>query len=292
MSKKKLQQREQNYAARFARVLEHIDRRLGETLSVRALSRVAHFSEFHFHRQFTFYVGLTPARYIQLTRLRRAAERHAFNPLESVTRIALDSGFAHAESFSRAFKESCGQSPSVFRRSPDWVSWNNAFKPFPFIKSTAMHVRIITTENVKVATLEHRASPAQLDDSVQRFIAWRKSSGLSPIATSQTFGIAYDDPTAVAPADFRFDICGSILAPVPENSYGIINKVIPGGRCAVVRHEGSPEHIASSVYYLYRQWLPASGEALRGFPIYFRYLNLKPETPDHELLTDVHLPLK
>src|SRR5580693_989914 len=129
MSKKKLQQREQNYAARFARVLEHIDRRLGETLSVRALSRVAHFSEFHFHRQFSFYVGLTPARYIQLARLRRAGHRLAFNPLESVTRIALDCGFAHAESFSRAFKETFGQSPSAFRKHPDWLTWNHAFKP-------------------------------------------------------------------------------------------------------------------------------------------------------------------
>jgi AraC family transcriptional regulator len=127
---------------------------------------------------------------------------------------------------------------------------------------------------------------------VQRFIAWRKQSGLSPIASSQTYGIAYDDPKSVAPSEFRFDICGSVLVPVPANDYGIINKTIPGGRCAVVRHTGSLDHIASSVYYLYREWLPKSGEELRGFPIYFQYLNLKSDTPEHELLTDVHLPLK
>ena len=71
-----------------------------------------------------------------------------------------------------------------------------------------------------------------------------------------------------------------------------MTKIIPGGRCAVVRHEGSPDHIAGSVYHLYRNWLPHSGEELREFPVYFHYLNLRVNTPDHELLTDVHLPLK
>lgn len=288
----KKQLRETHYAARFERVLEYIESRLHETLSLRALSRVAHFSEFHFHRQFACYVGLTPARYIQLVRLRRAGRRLAFNPLESITRIALDSGFSHAESFSRAFKETFGQSPSAFRKNPDWRTWHSTFKPVYFTESTSMQVRIITTPTIKVATLEHRADPASLDDSVQCFIAWRKRTGLSPIASSQTYGIAYDDPKAVAPADFRFDICGSVDTPVQANEYGIINKVIPGGRCAVVRHEGSPDKIASSVYYLYRQWLPTSGEELRAFPVYFHYLNLKRDTPEDELLTDVHLPLK
>ena len=285
-------QREQAYAERFARVLEFIDRHLGEALPLRRLSRLSCFSEFHFHRQFSSYVGLSPARYIQLARLRRASYRLAFNTLEPITHIALESGFEHAESFSRAFKNAFGQSPSAFRKGPDWVAWSAPFEHISINESQTMHVRIITVPAIRVATLEHRAAPARLEDSVQRFIAWRKRSGLSPIASSKTYGIAYDDPQSVAPAEFRFDICGSVLAPVPANDYGIINKSIPGGRCAVVRHTGSLDHIACSVYYLYREWLPKSGEELRGFPIYFQYLNLKSDTPEHELLTDVHLPLK
>lgn len=68
--------------------------------------------------------------------------------------------------------------------------------------------------------------------------------------------------------------------------------MIPGGRCAVVRHHGSHERIAESIYPLYREWLPQSGEELRDFPLFFHYLNLIPEVEEHELVTDIYLPLK
>ena len=105
--------REQAYAQRFSQVLDFIDRHLDEPLSVERLSRVAHFSKFHFHRQFSNYVGITPNRYVQLARLRRASYRLAFNPLERITDIAMEGGFERSESFSRAFKGAFGQSPKT-----------------------------------------------------------------------------------------------------------------------------------------------------------------------------------
>ncbi|MDK3166032.1 GyrI-like domain-containing protein [Aeromonas caviae] len=42
---------------------------------------------------------------------------------------------------------------------------------------------------------------------------------------------------------------------------------------------------------LYRDWLPASGEELRDFPLFFHYHNFVHEVPTHELVTDIYLPL-
>ena len=155
-----------------------------------------------------------------------------------------------------------------------------------------MDVKIVNFEETKVAALEHRGPPEQVDHSATTFIAWRKESGLSPVKTSNTYGVAYDDPDAVEPEAFRFDICGATTAEVPANLQGVVNKVIPGGRCAVARHHGSHDRIGESAYYLYRQWLPGSGEELRDFPLFFHYLNFKPETAEQELITDIYLPLK
>src|SRR5271157_1048627 len=155
-----------------------------------------------------------------------------------------------------------------------------------------MDVKIVNFEEIRVAALEHRGAPEQVDNSVRTFIAWRKESKLSPVKTSKTYGIAYDNPDTAEPEDFRFNICGSVTAEVPANPQRVVNKVIPGGRCAVIRHLGSHDRIGESATHLYREWLPGSGEELRDFPLFFHYLNLKSETREHELITDIYLPLK
>ncbi|POB00080.1 AraC family transcriptional regulator [Chromobacterium sinusclupearum] len=280
------------YARRFGTVLNYIERHLDQPLSVEQLSRVAHFSPFHFHRQFSAYLGVSVARYISLQRLRRASYWLAFQPQRAITAIALDCGFDNPESFSRAFRQALGQSPSEFRRRPDWAGWHARMTPPVSERMEEMEVKIVTVAPVMVAALEHQGPPERVNDSALRFIEWRKASGLSPIASSQTYGIAYDNPETVEPERFRFDICGSVAAPVPSNPQGVVTKQIPGGRCAVVRHQGSHHQLGESVWYLYRSWLPASGETPRDFPVYFHYLNLASDTPEHLLLTDVYLPLR
>jgi len=285
--------REQAYARRFRRVFDYIERHLQEDLSVECLCQVAHFSKFHFHRQFAKFCGVSVSRYIQLLRLKQASQQLVRQRQRKIIDIALDSGFETPESFSRAFKQLFGQTPTAFRCSPDWDTWGRQFCFKTPDRTDHMDVKIITTPTIKVAVLEHRASPAHLTDSILRFIEWRKSTTLSPVLTSQTFGIAYDDPETTEPDAFRFDICGSITADeVPANPQGVIQKEIPGGRCAVVRHLGSTDRIGESVYYLFRNWLPGSGEELRNFPVYFEYLNVSAEVPEADKETDVYLPLK
>ncbi len=127
--------------------------------------------------------------------------------------------------------------------------------------------------------------------SVQRFIAWRKSCGVSPVGTSRTFGIPYSDPETTAPDEFRIDICGSTLVKVPANDAGVVAKTIPGGRCAVVRHLGSTDAIGKTVHALYGEWLPESGESLRDFPCFFYYIERMPMVAEHDQVTDLYLPL-
>lgn len=155
-----------------------------------------------------------------------------------------------------------------------------------------MDVKIVDFAETNVALLEHRGAPERVLDSAMKFIEWRKSSGLSPVRTSRTFGIAWDDPATTEPQDFRFDICGEVAEAVPANPQGVKTGMIPAGRYAVVRHLGSHDRISDGAYYLYREWLPESGEELRDFPMFFHYLNLQPDVAEHELVTDIYLPLK
>lgn len=155
-----------------------------------------------------------------------------------------------------------------------------------------LNIEITRIEPTKVAALEHRGPPELLNDSINKFIEWRKATGLSPIASSKTFGIAYDDPATTDPAKFRFDICGEVQAIIAENDQGIINKIIPGGRCAKLRHIGPHRELDDKIRYLYSTWLPESGELPRDFPAFFQYVSLSSEAPEQDQITDVYLLLE
>jgi len=278
------------YDRRIKQVIAYICSHLQDDLSVERLSEVAGFSMFHFHRQFTASSGFTVAQFVRLTRLKRAAYQLAFDQKRSVIDIAFDAGFSAPESFSRAFKEAHGQTPSEFRRSPHWTSWANT--PLPaHTRSNSMNPELIQFEATRVAVLEHRGPPATLMSTVSRFIAWRKSCQDSPVASCRTLGIVYDDPRTTAPADFRFDVCGELKGALTSNDAGIVEKTIPSGRCAVVRHIGSTDAIGETVLALYAKWLPQSGEQLRHFPCFFHYIERMPQVQEHEQVTDVYLPL-
>ncbi|MHA3735502.1 AraC family transcriptional regulator [Pseudomonas sp. Eth.TT006] len=280
------------YTRRFNTVLAYIDAHLEDDLSVNTLSQVANFSVFHFHRQFSAFVGVPVSRYVQLMRLRRAAHRLAAQPRHSILDAAADAGFDSPEAFSRAFRRDFGLSPSAFRKQPNWQTWNAVFAIPHFSRSVIMQTRIIDFPAVRVAALEHCGAPGAVAQSVQKFIAWRMHSDQSPVASSRTFGIPYNNPDTTAPADFRFAICGEIDEAVAPNAFGVRDMLIPGGRCVVVRHVGSPDHIGETIYPIYRDWLPSSGEELRDHPLFFHYLSVYPETPQEQWQTDVYVPLQ
>ena len=154
-----------------------------------------------------------------------------------------------------------------------------------------MRVKIVNFTATKVAVLEHRGAPERVNESIRTFIAWRRENKLSP-AVSETYNILYDDPATAQPDKYRLDICASVNSEVTENPYGVTTKIIPDGRCAVLRHIGPNSNIGESVHYLYAHWLPESGEELRDFPCFFHRVNLFPDVPEHEMITDIFLPLR
>ncbi|MBT0964104.1 AraC family transcriptional regulator [Denitromonas iodatirespirans] len=278
---------------RIARVCEYIEQNLDAKLSLDTLSAVAALSKCHFQRVFSAWTGVSATRFAQLARLRRASFRVAFEDGLRMIDIALEAGFDSPEAFSRAFRNAFGQSPSGFRAAPAWPQWHARFDfKRPSKRETTMNVKIVNFEDTPIALVEHRGDPKRVLETAAKFIAWRKATGRSPVKTSMTFGIPHSDPKTTEPDDFRFDIAGSIEGDVPANDYGVKSGLIPGGRCAVVRHTGSHDRIDESIYPLYRDWLPQSGETLRDFPCFFHYLNLIHEVDECELLTDIYLPVE
>ncbi len=288
----------QNYQARMQRVLDHIDRHLDGDMDLETVSGVAAFSKFHFHRQFTATFGLSMHRYVQLARLKRASHRLVYRDAQSVTQIAMDAGYEAPDAFARAFRQRFGQSPSSFRKSPDWEPWLAAFGPLDKARSklvqqtfTPQDVTIREVSTTPVAIMEHRGSPATLGATIQRFIAWRRANGLHP-KTSPTFNVWRSERRPESPVDYSVDLCVGTDQPIEPDGERIQSGEIPGGRCAVLRVVGATDNLEPAALYLYREWLPASGEETRDFPIYCQRLSFFPEVPEHEAVAEVFLPLR
>ena len=161
---------------------------------------------------------------------------------------------------------------------------------------TTDHVTIRDVTPTPVAIMEHRGDPATLGATLQRFIAWRKAAGLHP-KTNPTFTLWRSKRRPASPADYSVDLCVGIDHPIAANGEQIkAGEIkageIPGGRCAVLRVVGYTDNLEPAALYLYRDWLPASGEEARDFPIYCQRLSFFPEVPEHEAVAELFLPLK
>jgi AraC family transcriptional regulator len=158
----------------------------------------------------------------------------------------------------------------------------------------AEDVKIVDFAATRVAVLEHRGDPRLIGETIRRFIAWRKQNHLPP-HLSATFNLLYNDPAETPPERFRLDLCAALDRSgrsVGDDPGGVVERTIPGGRCAVLRHVGSDDTLGATLHFLYANWLPASGEELRDFPLFLQRVRFFPDVPEHEAVTDVFLPLR
>lgn len=144
-----------------------------------------------------------------------------------------------------------------------------------------------------VAMIEHRGDRAGIPAVRERFLAWSKANGLSPETGRSSFMVFRSEREPANPADYSMDLCVGFDQPIEVNEEGVKAAILPGGRCAVLRYPGNTNNLEPAALYLYRDWLPASGEEARDFPMYCkRWLSLIPEIQAHEVVAEMFLPLK
>lgn len=281
-----------NYKQRIGKVIDFIGENLDQELSLDDLSAIACFSKYHFHRIFSAYTGLSLQHYIRWLRLKRAAHQLVVERDMPIIQIALNAGFESHESFSRAFKQICGSSPTDFRVSSSWAFWENT--PYLIHKKSEqiMNVTVKTMPTRRLALIEHRGSPQKVGESVNKLINWAKAQpiNLKP-KPGEAFGFGYHDPQEVPEEDFRFDLALS----VPENfklEGGVIEKYLPAGRYAVAVHKGSRQNMGETISGIYRDWLVKTQEELGDLPCIFCYYNFDHEVAETELLTEIWVYLK
>lgn len=99
---------------RLNRVLDFINDRLCENISLEKLAEVACLSMYHFSRAFKMSTGSAPYQYISNLRISRCRSL-LDDPSRTIEDIALCAGFSSGANFARTFKKFVGLSPSQYR---------------------------------------------------------------------------------------------------------------------------------------------------------------------------------
>jgi len=259
-------------------VIEYIDRHLDQNLDLAALAGVAHFSDFHFHRLFRALTGEALGDYLRRRRLETAAVRLRSQPAVPVLEIALGVGFGSAEAFARAFRVRFDSTPTEWRKSkhdqmarkagqaPRFAARKNGDPSKP---ESAMKVKLVDRESVYVAYLRHTGTygPPVGQFWMKTVAPWMATNNLFG---RDRFGISLDDPSVTKSAQCRYDACvasreGEVLTGNPQH------KVIPGGKYAALRFEGTGAEIGAAWDALLRDWLPQSGLQLDARPFFEYY---------------------
>jgi AraC family transcriptional regulator len=276
-----------DYAIRLDRVFRWLADHLDDTLDLARLADIACLSPYHFHRIYRAMVGETAADTVRRLRLHRAAVELITGELP-VSRIAQRAGYGSQEAFTRAFKAAYGVPPARYRAS---------FVPAPVMRrsedvmDTTMTYQATVREipTIRVAALAHHGDYMTIGSTFERLAATAGAQGLFAPNT-RSFGIYYDDPSAVARESLRSDAC--ITVPDGWSPSGELRLLeIRGGRYAVTLHVGPYAELHQPYSWLYGTWLTESGEEAADAPCIEEYLNDARTLPPSELRTEIWLPL-
>jgi AraC-like DNA-binding protein len=97
-------------------IAAYIERHIADAIRVRALARFVYLSSCHFRRGFKRSFGIPPRRYIVQRRIERAKAPLASSAC-SITEIGRALGFSQRSSFSAAFRNVTGITPTEYRRT-------------------------------------------------------------------------------------------------------------------------------------------------------------------------------
>jgi AraC family transcriptional regulator len=271
--------------------LVHMQANLDGDLSLGAMAEQAGYSPHHFHRTFRLAVGETPRAHALRLRIERAAFQLSFHA-DSILDVALASGFASHETFSRAFRRRFGVSPTSYRSdarasirprlsAPDRASLDRI--------SSLSTTRIVTLPATHVAFVRHvgpyEAVGADLWDGL---LAWAE---VNPTVEPQVLlGIGQDSPSTTPAERLRFD--AAIRVPGPFVASGLVgHQVLPEGRYALTPHAGSYSELGAAYEQIFTRLLGRDDLTLVGLPVIEIYHATRID-PDRVMNhTDIYVPV-
>ena len=278
----------EEYLKRVNIVIEYINEHLNEDIDLEKLADISNFSKWHFQRMMKAYLGEPIGIYIIRVRVETAAKLLRYSEM-SISEIAYQVGYDMPSSLSKVFRTFYRISPSEYRNNTRFT----IMKPIRLNENLNLKTpKVLTLEPKQVIYLKLTGSYQMLDfggawNRLWQFVKENKlfSAGIEHVA------IYHDDPKVTEESKLRTDIC-LVLSKKAEPKGEIGVKTIEGGKYAVFLYTGSYEYLGAVYDTIYAQWLPESGQKLRNYHCFEKYVNNPANTPPEKLKTEIYVPIE
>lgn len=283
-----------NYVESIYKVVNYIQKNADKVITVQELADIAGFSQFHFHRIFTAYMGESLSSFVKRIRLEKSAHFLAYSNV-NITEIALSCGYETPSAYTKAFKQLFNVNPSRYKQEKNYLfkikNKENYHKELRnIIMNTFKEIKEIDETNIisvrKVG--DYKTSVCAAWSEICSFAY--KNGLINP--NTKMIGMGYDNPNITAEENLRYDACITIDKEI-QTEGNIVKSKIQAGRYAVFLHKGPYEKLSETYMAIFAEWLPGSHEKLRGIPSFEIYLNKDPHhTKPENLKTEIYIPIE
>jgi AraC family transcriptional regulator len=308
------------YIRRVNRVIDYIRANLDGDLSLERLACVANFSKYYFHRIFKAITGETVSSYVGRLRVEKSAFMLLYNPNQSITSVAYDTGFSSPSVYSREFKSFYKLPPSKWRKinksnickvndnlgkeigkAEFYIDFSNN-KPIWRMKmthhNTELNVEVRKMPEIPIAYVRHHGAYDPLDKKLfrslfQSLMSWAAPLGLfNPPQTKAMTIFSGGHPETTAPNDLSVDVAISIEREVcTSGEVGL--RSIPEGDYAVVKLvDATMDECNEAWNILFNDWLPSSGYQPGDGAYYINHQNDPEQHPEKLYMLEMYLPVK
>lgn len=277
--------------------LGYIEEHLQDPINYQEVAKIAHCSEYHFKRMFSFLSGIGLSEYVRRRRLSLAALELKNTQLR-ILDVAVQYGYDSADSFTRAFQAMHGILPSQARDG------NFQIKSYPRLSfqltikgADEMNYRIVEKEAFQLIGFKKRVPI--VFEGVNPDIA-DMTALLTPEIVAELKGLSDSEPQGIISASANFSE-GRMEEKGELNHYiGVASTTkgaekfdvlpISAGTWAVFEAKGPfPETLQSVWGKIYSEWFPSSGyEAAEGPEILW---NESPDTSLPEYRSEIWIPV-
>jgi len=279
--------------------MQYIEDNLLKDIDYKELSGIAHCSEDHFRRMFSFLTGMPLSEYIRRRRLALAATILKSSNTR-ITDLALQLGYNSPDAFAKAFQNMHGIAPSQARKSEVILK---AFPPMTFRLTiqggNEMNYRIVEKESFVIAGIKKRIpliyegiNPHM--DSMWASLTMEDIMELKELSNVEPTGILcvsanFTEDRFLAEGDFLDQYIGvATTKAVPERWETL---AIPAGTWAVFTVIGEfPKTLQDTWARVFAEWFPTSGYESTGGPEIL--WNESPDISKPDYKSELWIPIK